>query len=99
LASLGVFVRDTGQTIGLLTTLLMFLSPVFYPISAVPERLQPYIMANPMTFIIEQVRQIIILGSSPNWHGMVIYLIFAVLAIQFGFTLFQKTRKGFADVI
>jgi lipopolysaccharide transport system permease protein len=99
LASLGVFVRDTGQTMGLLTTLLMFLSPVFYPISAVPERLQPYIMANPMTFIIEQVRQIIILGSPPNWHGLVIYSIFAVLVIQFGFTLFQKTRKGFADVI
>jgi lipopolysaccharide transport system permease protein len=99
LASLGVFVRDIGQTIGLLTTLLMFLSPVFYPISAVPERLQPYIMANPMTFIIEQVRQIIIWGSLPNWHGMVIYLIFAILVMQFGFTLFQKTRKGFADVI
>ena len=99
LASLGVFVRDTAQTIGLLTTLLMFLSPIFYPISAVPERLQPYIMANPMTFIVEQVRQIIIWGSLPNWHGMVIYLIFAILVMQFGFTLFQKTRKGFADVI
>ena len=99
LASLGVFVRDAGQTIGLLTTLLMFLSPVFYPVSAVPERLQPYIMINPMTFIIEQVRLVVMWGKLPNWVGLGIYLTIAILLMLVGFTWFQKTRKGFADVI
>ena len=99
LASIGVFVRDVGQTIGLITTLLTFLSPVFYPISAVPKSLQPFIMANPMTFIIEQVRLIMIWGRSPNWGGIAIYLIVATLIMQIGFVWFQKTRKGFADVI
>jgi len=99
LASFGVFVRDTGQTIGLLTTLLMFLSPVFYPVSAVPEALQPYIMINPMTFIIEQVRLVVMRGEFPNWTGLGIYLVIAILLMLAGFTWFQKTRKGFADVI
>jgi lipopolysaccharide transport system permease protein len=99
LASLGVFLRDVGHTIGLLTTLLMFLSPVFYPISAVPSRLQPYILANPMSFIIEQIRLVIISGQFPNWIGMGIYMIIASLIMIIGFIWFQKTRKGFADVI
>lgn len=99
LASLGVFLRDVGHTIGLLTTLLMFLSPIFYPISAVPISLQPYILANPMSFVIEQTRLVMIAGQFPNWIGMGIYMIIANLVMIFGFILFQKTRKGFADVI
>ena len=99
LASLGVFIRDVGQTIGLLTTLLMFLSPVFYPISAVPEKLKPFILANPMTFIIEQLRLSVIWDKPINWIGLSIYLIIAILFLFAGFAWFQKTRKGFADVI
>jgi len=62
LASLGVFLRDVGQTIGILTTLLMFISPVFFPLTAVPERFRPIIMANPLTSIIEQARDVLIWG-------------------------------------
>ena len=58
LAAIGVFLRDVGQTIGIITTVLMFLSPVFYPVTAVPERFRPFIMANPLTFIIEQARSL-----------------------------------------
>ena len=99
LASLGVFLRDVGQTIGLITTVLMFLSPVFYPVSAVPERLRPFIMANPLTFIIEQAREVLIWGHMPNWLGLGIYTLAATVVAWAGFSLFQKTRKGFADVL
>lgn len=99
LASLGVFVRDVGQTIGLLMTLLMFLSPVFYPISAVPLKLQKFIMANPLTFIIEQARAVVIGGYQPSWLGMFLYVVIALLMMWVGYAWFQKTRKGFADVI
>ena len=99
LASLGVFLRDVGQTIGILTTVLMFLSPVFYPINAVPERFRPYIMANPLTFIIEQARDVLIWGRLPNWIGLGIYTLLAALVAWAGFAWFQKTRKGFADVL
>jgi lipopolysaccharide transport system permease protein len=99
LASLGVFLRDVGQTIGILTTVLMFLSPVFYPVTAVPERFRPVIMANPLTFIIEQGREVLIWGNLPNWFGLGIYTLAATLLAWVGFAWFQKTRKGFADVL
>ena len=99
LASLGVFLRDVGQTIGILTTMLMFLSPVFYPVNAVPERFRLYIMANPLTFIIEQAREVIIWGHLPNWSGLGIYSAAASVVAWIGYAWFQKTRKGFADVL
>ncbi len=99
LASLGVFLRDIGQTIGILTTVLMFLSPVFFPITAVPERFRPFIMANPLTFIIEEARDVLVWGRLPNWYGLAIYTVVATLVAWAGFAWFQKTRKGFADVL
>ncbi len=99
LASIGVFLRDVGQTIGIITTVLMFLAPVFYPITAVPERFRPFILANPITFIIEQARDVLIWGHSPDWKGLGIYTAMALMVAWAGFFLFQKTRKGFADVI
>ncbi len=99
LASLGVFLRDVGQTIGIITTVLMFLSPVFYPVTAVPERFRLFIMANPLTFIIEQAREVLIWGHLPNWIGLGIYTLAATLVAWAGYALFQKTRKGFADVL
>jgi lipopolysaccharide transport system permease protein len=99
LSSLGVYLRDVGQTIGLVTTVLMFLSPVFYPVTAVPERLRPFIMVNPPTFIIEQARDVLVLGNLPHWPGLVAYTLAATVVAWAGYAFFQKTRKGFADVL
>ena len=99
LASLGVFLRDVGQTIGIITTVLMFLSPVFFPVTAVPERFRPFIMANPLTFIIEQAREVLIWGHMPNWLGLGVYSLTATAIAWAGYAGFQKTRKGFADVL
>jgi lipopolysaccharide transport system permease protein len=99
LASLGVFLRDVGQTIGSITTILMFLSPVFYPISAVPERYRPIVQMNPLTFIIEQSRDVLIWGKGPDWSGLGIYFGISVLIAWVGFAWFQSTRTGFADVL
>lgn len=99
LASLGVYARDVGQTIGLAMTVLMFLSPVFYPVSALPVEFRPLILANPLTFIIEQMRTVVIWGNAPNWLGLFQYTFIAGLVFWLGFVWFQKTRKGFADVL
>lgn len=99
LAAIGVFLRDVGQTIGMVTTVLMFLSPVFYPVTAVPEKFRPFIMANPLTFIIEQAREVLIWGHTPNWIGLGVYTMAATVVAWAGYALFQKTRKGFADVL
>lgn len=99
LSSLGVFVRDIGQLIGVFTTALLFLSPVFFPVSALPEPFQPWLNLNPLTFIIEQTRDVLIWGRMPDWGGLTLYLIGAGIFAWLGYFWFQKTRKGFADVL
>lgn len=99
LAALGVFLRDVGQVIGMVTTVMLFLAPVFYPVTSVPEKFRSFIMANPLTFIIEQAREVLIWGNYPNWVGLSIYTFAATLVAWVGYALFQKTRKGFADVL
>lgn len=99
LASLGVFVRDIAQTVGILTMMLMFLAPVFFPSSALPEQFRPLIQANPLTLIIEQAREVLIWGRLPNWSALGLYLLLACGVAWLGFAWFQRTRKGFADVL
>lgn len=99
LASFGVFLPDIRQAIGIFTTVMMFLSPVFYPVSALPVRFQSMVFLNPLTFIIEQTRGVLIFGSSPDWSGLLIYSLIASAIAWLGFVWFQKTRKGFADVL
>jgi len=91
--------RDVGQTINILTTVLMFMSPVFYPVSALPLEFQSVMMLNPLTFIIEQLRGVMIFGQEPNWTGLGAYSLISLLVMWLGYSWFQKTRKGFADVL
>lgn len=99
LASLGVYLRDVGQIIGTLTSILMFLSPVFYPIEALPVKFQSWMIFNPLSFVIEESRNLVILGVMPDWRGLFSYALFALVFMQIGYFWFQKTRKGFSDVL
>jgi homopolymeric O-antigen transport system permease protein len=99
LASLGVFLRDVGHTIGIITMVMMFLSAVFYPVTAVPERFRPWFMANPLTFTIQQAREVLVWGHLPEWSGLVIYMVAATSVASAGYAWFQMTRNGFADVL
>lgn len=99
LAALGVFLRDVSQTIGILTTILMFMAPVFFPVTHLPEEYQSYMLLNPLTFIIEQARDVLIWGRIPDFQGLGRYFLSALIVAWVGFAWFQKTRKGFADVL
>ncbi|ASE53341.1 TPA: ABC transporter permease [Stenotrophomonas maltophilia] len=99
LAALGVFIRDLKQTTTFITTAMLFLSPVFYPQSAWPEKYQKLFMLNPLTFIMEQSRQVLIWGKLPDFKGLMVYLMIASAFAFIGFAVFQKMRKGFADVL
>lgn len=99
MAATGVFVRDIGQTTGVITTVLLFLSPVFYPVSALPENFQFYLMLNPLTFVIEQSRDVLVWGKWPNWNGLALYALCGLMLAWGGFWWFQKMRRGFADVL
>jgi lipopolysaccharide transport system permease protein len=99
LSALGVYVRDIGQTTTILTTVLMFLSPLFYPVSALPKSYQLWLHLNPLTFIIEEARSVLIFGDAPNWVALATILAASLAIATGGFWWFQKTRKGFADVL
>lgn len=99
LSSLGVYVRDVGQTVTLLTTVLMFLSPIFYPITSLPPAYRPWLQLNPLTPIIEQSRNVIVWGKLPELSVLGPYFLVALGIAWLGFAWFQKTRRGFADVM
>jgi len=99
LASLGVYVRDIGQVTGVFTTILMFLSAVFYPISTLPATYQAWMQLNPLVLIITESRKVLIFGELPNWLLLSIALLSSFAIAAAGFWWFQKTRKGFADVL
>lgn len=99
LASLGVYIRDIGQMTGILTTILLFMSPIFYPASRLPEPYQTIIYINPLTFVIEQARDVLMWGNIPNFTGMVVAYLISLLVAWIGYAWFQKTRQGFADVL
>lgn len=99
LSALGVYLRDVSQTVGILTTMLLFLSPVFYPISALPEKYQIWLQLNPLTYIIETGRNCLIFGFSPDWRGWTFAMTLGLGLAWIGFWCFQKARKGFSDVL
>jgi lipopolysaccharide transport system permease protein len=99
LASLGVFVRDLQQVVPLAITGLMFLSPLFYPVSAVPPVLRSTIYLNPLTFIVESARNALFRNEWPDPIGFLVYFVMAGCVMWLGWAWFEKTKKGFADVL
>jgi len=99
LAALGVYVRDVPHIMGMALTVALFLSPVFYPLSALSEPWRTLLLANPLTLMVEETRAVLIFGRLPQWDALAAYLVVALLVCGLGFAWFQKTRKGFADVL
>jgi lipopolysaccharide transport system permease protein len=99
LASLGVYLRDISQLTGMGTTVLLFLSPIFYPASALPEKYRQILYLNPITPTIEMVRDVLYWGKPPSYPLLTGSLAIAAITAWIGFAWFQNTRKGFSDVI
>lgn len=99
LASLGVFLRDVSQLIGVVVTTLMFLSPIFFPASALPESYRNILYLNPLTPVVEMTREVLYWGKLPDFTMLSIYWLTTGVIAWLGFAWFQKTRKGFADVL
>lgn len=98
-ASLGVFWRDITQGITLVLMAWMYLTPIIYPESIVPERYRPFINANPFTALVRSYRRIFLEGAAPDWSSLAYFSAFAAVLFVFGYWWFAKTRRNFADVI
>jgi lipopolysaccharide transport system permease protein len=99
LSSLTVFIRDIAQLVGIVSTISLFISPVFYPIDRLPSIWQSIIYLNPISYIVDQMRRISIYGEMPDWGGLFIYTLVALFMAWLGLVLFQRLRTGFADVL
>lgn len=99
IASLGVYLRDVNQITTMLTTILLFMSGVFFPITALPAIYQEWLRLNPLAAVIEQSRNVLIFGVTPDLKTMTYLYGLGLLLAVCGFAWFQKTRKGFADVL
>ena len=99
LSSLSVFLRDIGQIVGVLATAMLFLSSAIVPVQTLPEKYQLIFNLNPLTFIINQAREVAFWGRLPNWSGLAVYMLCALAFAYMAHAFFQKTRPGFADVL
>lgn len=99
LASLGVYLRDVAQVIGVVTLVLMYLSPIFYPVSVMPEQYRHLMNISPLTSTVEQVRDVLMWGRGLDEVSWSISMLIGVLVAWLGFAWFQRTRRGFADVL
>jgi len=99
LASLGVFLRDLKQVVGIITAALMFLAPILYPTTMIPVQFRDLLYLNPLTVIAEAAQNVLVWDKQPNWSHLGIYALVSCLFAWLAFAWFEKTRKGFADVI
>ena len=98
-ASLGVYVRDTSYVVQVILQILFFMTPIFYPVSAIPPKYRWPLEANPLTILIEQARNVFLYGKLPDWTFLGIAFLISAVVLQLGFVWFSRTKKGFADVL
>ncbi|WP_369930779.1 ABC transporter permease [Xanthomonas sp. NCPPB 2632] len=98
-AALGVYLRDIAQITAIVTTAIMFLTPIFFPVDAIPERFRSFLDINPLAPIVQQVRGVLMWGQGIDPASYGVSLGVALALMLAGFAFFQKVRKGFADVL
>jgi lipopolysaccharide transport system permease protein len=77
----------------------MFLTPIIYPETVVPEAHRAVVQLNPFTPLVRCYRRTLLEGSAPDWQGLAYFTVFAVAVFFFGYWWFARTRKNFADVL
>jgi homopolymeric O-antigen transport system permease protein len=99
MASMGVFIRDMPQFNQLALSAWMYLTPIFYPENRIPERYRLIFDLNPMAPLIRSYRRILLEGRAPDWRGLMITFVFAIVCFILGYWWFERTKKAFADVL
>lgn len=99
LAALSVYLRDLEPLVGVFTSALMFMSPIFYPLSALPAAYRPWFALNPLSAPIEFARDVLLWTRVPEAGPFALYTLCSAVVAWAGFACFQKLRHGFADVL
>lgn len=99
LSGLGTYVRDVGQVLGMTVTALMFLSPIFFPVEALPEAVRGWMLLNPLAWVMTGTRDVLLVGRWPDWGALLVLFMACMLVALAGAAFFRKVRTGFADVV
>ena len=99
LAGLGTYVRDVGQLLGMLVSALMFLSPIFFPVEALPESVRSVMLLNPLAWVMTGTREVLLTGHWPDWGALLLLFVTCTLVAMLGAAFFRKARVGFSDVV
>jgi lipopolysaccharide transport system permease protein len=98
-SALSVYIKDVTYVAGFVATAMMFLSPVFYSLEAVPENFYQAMMLNPLTYYIEAFRSCVIGGMVPDTTFFLVIYAVGIVTCLCGYSFFEKVRRGFADVL
>ena len=98
-SSFGAYLRDTAYIVQVALQILFFMTPIFYPIQAVPEQFRWPLRLNPLAILIEEARKVFVYGELPNWKFLAAAFLVSLVVMQLGYVWFEKTKKGFADVL
>jgi homopolymeric O-antigen transport system permease protein len=98
-SSLNVKYRDIKHALPFIVQMWLFITPVIYPTSIIPERFRFLVALNPAAGIIETFRAIFLPTRDIDWQLLSISLIATIIIFFIGLTYFRKTEKVFADII
>lgn len=99
-AGLTVFLRDIPQGLGVLTNLWLYLTPVVYPASVIPEEWRTWVFwLNPLAAIVELYRDIVLEGQIKHWTEWGTASLISVIIFYLGFWSYRRLRPAFADVL
>lgn len=99
LSGVGTYVRDVGQLLGMAVSALMFLSPIFFPVEALPASVRGWMLLNPLAWVMTGTRDVLLQGQWPDWQALGLLWVACTLLALLGAAFFRKVRTGFADVV
>lgn len=99
LASLGVYVRDIRHLMSLALSAWMYMTPIVYPASALPENLRFLIWINPVAGMVGDYRRVMLEGKAPDFGIFAVYSAVSIVLFFAGYYFFMKTKRSFADVM
>jgi lipopolysaccharide transport system permease protein len=99
-ASLTVFLRDIPQSLGVVLNLWFYITPIVYPVTAIPANLRGLVFwVNPIATISEVYRDIILVGEIKHWGEWCVAILLSNIILVFGFLVYKHLRPAFADVM
>ena len=99
LAALQVFIRDVEHVLMPVLMILMYLTPILYPLTLVPDRVRPWVAANPFGWLVERLRDALLDGRlAPRW-GDAVALAVAVALFFAGRWVFRRLSPHFEDFL